>query len=90
MRILESTKARESEQSGNTKFEIAALYESDRRGLAKPQKFGYRPRSGLQILQNNAGVAKWQTRRIQNPVRVIPRVGSSPTSGTEKNQQKHW
>ena len=24
----------------------------------------------------------WQTRRIQDPVRFIPRVGSSPTSGT--------
>jgi hypothetical protein len=28
-----------------------------------------------------AGVAEWQTRRIQNPVRFTPGVGSSPTFG---------
>ena len=26
----------------------------------------------------------WQTRRIQDPVRFTPRVGSSPTSGTAR------
>jgi hypothetical protein len=28
-----------------------------------------------------AGVAEWQTRRIQNPVRLTPGEGSSPSSG---------
>ncbi len=30
----------------------------------------------------------WQTRRTQNPVRVTPSVGSSPTSGTEKAAER--
>jgi hypothetical protein len=33
----------------------------------------------------NAGVAKWQTRRIQNPVGVKTCVGSSPTSGSSES-----
>jgi len=39
---------------------------------------------------STAGVAEWQTRRIQNPVRVTSSAGSTPASGTSKTQQKCW
>lgn len=32
-----------------------------------------------------AGVVEWQTRRIQNPLGVIARAGSSPASGNFRN-----
>lgn len=35
----------------------------------------------VKLYAMQAGVAEWQTRWIQNPVRVIPRAGSTPASG---------
>ena len=35
-----------------------------------------------------AGVAEWETRWTQNPVGFIPRVGSTPTSGTPLGQNE--
>ena len=41
----------------------------------------------VRIANTRAGVAEWQTRWIQNPVRVIPRAGSTPASGTRSKRR---
>ncbi len=61
-------------------------------GISSPEKAECerlptpRPAGILGIQRLLAEVAEWQTQRIQNPPRLTPRVGSTPTFG---NPKKH-
>jgi hypothetical protein len=74
-------------------FRISHQDSELRRGLAPCELNSHRvvsaPRREWRSGKSIAGVAEWQTRRIQNPVWVIPCAGSTPASGTLKTQQKH-
>lgn len=67
-------------------FRISHQDSELRRGLAPCELNSHRvvsaPRREWRSGKSIAGVAEWQTRRIQNPVRVTSSAGSTPASGT--------